>query len=459
MTTLFRRTTALSLASALLLVANVATASATTQVFEYTGAEQSFVVPSGVHLLHVRLVGGKGGDGGAVSGALGGAGAEVEGDLEVNPGETLYLEVGGNGNSGGGAGGFNGGGAGSGGGGGGGASDIRLEPSEAGLASLTSRVAIAAGGGGGGGSGVEPGGEGGAGDNPGAISSGGNEGGGAGTETNGGTGGSGCASSGTEGALGEGGSGGFGEGGTNGGGGGGGGFYGGGGGGGGCSFGGGGGGGGASLVPAGGGLQTASTGTPEIAVSYTPPPAIDIVAPAAGGTYTLGQAVAASYSCVAQEGSTLEECTGSVANGAQIDTSTLGQHTFTVNAEDSEGGTSSKSVKYTVLEAAPPAPSPSPTPPGPTPPAARPPETALGSHPARKIKTAKKKIKVKFTFSSPTAGATFKCKLDKAAFAPCTSPKTYKVKAGKHKFSVVAVSGGLTDPTPATFSFKVVRTT
>jgi len=60
--------------------------------------------------------------------------------------------------------------------------------------------------------------------------------------------------------------------------------------------------------------------------------------------------------------------------------------------------------------------------------------------------------------ASPTAGANFQCKLDKAAFAPCTSPKTYKVKPGKHKFSVEAVSGGLTDSSPATFSFKVVKT-
>jgi len=86
------------------------------------------------------------------------------------------------------------------------------------------------------------------------------------------------------------------------------------------------------------------------------------------------------------------------------------------------------------------------------------PDTVLGSHPAKKIKTTKKQVKAKFKFSSPTAGATFKCKLDKAAFAPCTSPKTYKVKPGKHKFSVEAVSGGIIDPSPATFNFKVLKT-
>jgi hypothetical protein len=31
------------------------------------------------------------------------------------------------------------------------------------------------------------------------------------------------------------------------------------------------------------------------------------------------------------------------------------------------------------------------------------------------------------------------------------------VKPGKHKFSVKAVSAGVTDPTPATFGFKVKK--
>lgn len=441
---------------AVTMAAGASPAAATTKLFEFTGAEQSFLVPAGVHKLHVELVGGTGGEGGAI----GGAAAAVSGDLEVTPGQTIYVEVGGNGKKGseGSAGGFNGGGAGSGGGGGGGASDLRLEPSSAGLSSLTSRVAIAAGGGGGGGDGGEAGGNGGAAGNAGETSSGGNGGGGAGTASSGGGGGFGCGGSGSEGSLGEGGGGGSGEGGANGGGGGGGGLYGGGGGAGGCSLGGGGGGGGASLVPAGGEVEIALDTVPKIEISYTPPPAISIVSPGAGGSYTLGQTVTASYSCSPQEGSTLEECAGPVANGAPIDTATLGQHTFTVSAEDSEGGTSSKTVKYTVLEAAPPAPTPSPSPPGPSPPAPSPPNTVLGSHPPKKIKTTGKKVKVKFTFSSPTAGATFKCKLDKGAFAACASPKAYRVKPGKHKFSVAAVSGGLVDPTPATFGFKVVKT-
>lgn len=85
------------------------------------------------------------------------------------------------------------------------------------------------------------------------------------------------------------------------------------------------------------------------------------------------------------------------------------------------------------------------------------PNTVLGFHPKKKITTKKKKVKVKFTFSSSVTGATFKCKLDKGAFASCKSPKTYKVKPGKHKFSVEAVSAGGTDSSPATFGFSVKK--
>jgi hypothetical protein len=85
------------------------------------------------------------------------------------------------------------------------------------------------------------------------------------------------------------------------------------------------------------------------------------------------------------------------------------------------------------------------------------PSTKLRVRPGAKVKTKKSKVKVKFTFSSDVAGATFQCKLDKAAYEACASPKSYKVKPGKHTFSVRAVGPGGTDPTPATFKFKVVR--
>lgn len=375
------------------------------------------------------------------------------GSLEVTPRQTLYLEVGGNGQAAGetGAGGFNGGASGgNGGAGGGGASDIRLQPRSEGLSADT-RLIVAAGGGGAGGDGIDAGGAGGEAEGSGATSAGGNEGGGPATGGGGGGGGNGCGGTGTAGELGAGGIGGNGET-NNGGGGGGGGVYGGGGGSGGCTSGGGGGGGGSSLVP-GMGLLTLSVSEPEIEIKYIPPPSIEISAPADGASYALGQHVTVSYACSAHEIASVTLCSGSVANGGALDTSTPGPHAFLVNAEDNAGGTSSKAIAYTVLAPTPPMP-PTPAPPG----KPQPPDTLLGPHPGKTLKTKKGKAKAKFAFSSSTAGATFECKLDKKAFAPCSSPKTYKVKPGKHTFSVAAMSGGLTDPTPATFSFKVVRT-
>lgn len=181
--------------------------------------------------------------------------------------------------------------------------------------------------------------------------------------------------------------------------------------------------------------------TKEVTYMVVASPTIAITTPAAGATYTQGQSVTAIYSCTPAGGTGLKTCSGPVANGAAIDTSTPGSHSFTVNAEDTDGGTATKAVSYTIVAA----------------PAPATPDTILGSHPKKTIKTKKKKVKVKFSFSSMPAGANFECKLDEGAFAPCTSPKTYKVKPGKHTFSVEATSAAGTDPTPATFAFKVKK--
>jgi hypothetical protein len=419
-----------------------APAQATTQTFPYTDGEQMFVVPADVFGVKIVAIGGTGGAAGSV---LGGEGAQVNGNFSVIPGHTLYIEVGGNGESEaeGGAGGFNGGG--NGGGGGGGASDVRTSPRSTSLTVEDTRLIVAGGGGGAGASGGESGGAGGkAGENGGEATY---PGGGKGTQTEGGEGVFGCVNSSGNGQLGLGGAGGYAGESTGPGGGGGGGLYGGAGGAGSCILGSSGGGGGSSLTD---GLLTWTSAAPKVEITYYPPPSVSISSPENGATYQQGQAVSAIYSCTAGAGTTLKSCAGPVANGATFDTSTTGPHTFTVTGEDVEYGKAAQSVTYSV--AAPPAP-PTPTPPTPTPPI---PNTVLGSHPKKTIKTKKKKVKVKFSFSSDVAGATFKCKLDQGAFAPCTSPKTYKVKLGKHTFSVEAVSGA-TDQTPATFSFKVKK--
>ncbi|MHB8241650.1 MAG: glycine-rich protein [Solirubrobacteraceae bacterium] len=240
------------------------------KAFKYTGGEQTYTVPAGVSSVRVVAVGGHGGD---ADGPLGGASEWVRGQLKVTPGETLYVEVGGNGGEGReferSIGAFNGGGAGGvRAGGGGGASDVRTAPRAAGLAPDV-RLIVAGGGGGGGATGGNAGGRGGAAGEAGEASAGENQGGGAGQSREAGKGGHGCGENGTSGVLGAGGFGGYGAGTSNspGGGGGGGGTYGGGGGAGSCGGSGGGGGGGSSLIPAGG-SERLSSEQPRVEISY-----------------------------------------------------------------------------------------------------------------------------------------------------------------------------------------------
>jgi len=252
------------------------TAAAATSTFSFTGTDQAYTVPQGVHDVLVTATGGAGGGPTAIDPAWGffipgGRAAAVSGFIPVWPGQVLYVEVGGMGGKP--AGGFNGGGTA---GrfvapgydlssyGGGGATDLRLLPRSNRKSSL-SRIVVAAGGGGsahpaaGGGDAGQPG--------PSTPAAAG-VGGGAGTKSSGGA--AGCAPGsvgcGTAGTLGIGGNGGTSTSGYTGGGGGGG-LYGGGGGAGDPS-GVGGGGGGSSAVP--------PDGTSGLAPSYTTPPSATI---------------------------------------------------------------------------------------------------------------------------------------------------------------------------------------
>jgi glycine rich protein len=222
---------------------------AAAQTFPFANTEQVYVVPAGVTVVTITA---KGADGDGTVGSPGGHGGIVNAQLQVTPGESLFVEVGGAGQGGqNGPGGANGGGGGGNRGpdsafGAGGASDVRLFscesdptlgcPSDS--VSLNSRVLVA---GGGGGAGIADGGVSGAGGDagqPGGVPTGApaDSAGGAGAQTQVFNAGFGC-TSGSSGAAGSGSIGGTGGGVTHmgllgsGGGGGGGGYFGGGGGG------------------------------------------------------------------------------------------------------------------------------------------------------------------------------------------------------------------------------------
>ena len=135
-------------------------ANADTATFSYTGAQQTFTVPSGVTSITVEGYGAAGGAGES-SGSTksnGGLGGYLKATISVTPGDTLYINIGGVGESGANignavsAGGFNGGGDSANsystdrnGGGGGGATDIRTSTN------LSDRIFVVGAGGGGGG--------------------------------------------------------------------------------------------------------------------------------------------------------------------------------------------------------------------------------------------------------------------------------------------------------------------
>ena len=76
-------------------------------------------------------------------------------------------------------------------------------------------------------------------------------------------------------------------------------------------------------------------------------PAIRFKKPADNVTYAQNQKVTAAYSCT-DATSGLASCTGSVAVGADIPTTTLGEQTFSVTATDNAGNSVTKSVSYSV---------------------------------------------------------------------------------------------------------------
>lgn len=85
-------------------------------------------------------------------------------------------------------------------------------------------------------------------------------------------------------------------------------------------------------------------------------------------------------------------------------------------------------------------------------------DTTLLSIPKDKVKTKRRRARVRFSFEASEPGSTFECNLDGAGFEPCSSPSSERVKKGRHAFEVRAVSpGGVADSSPAADTWKVKR--
>jgi hypothetical protein len=107
-----------------------------------------------------------------------------------------------------------------------------------------------------------------------------------------------------------------------------------------------------NLAVVGAPTQTVGQTTAQGAIHVLgPPPTITIGTPADGATFTQGELIGASFSCTAPVGATITTCAGPIANGAAIDTSAPGPHTFTVNTLDTDGVAATRTVSYTVMAA------------------------------------------------------------------------------------------------------------
>jgi Tol biopolymer transport system component len=76
-------------------------------------------------------------------------------------------------------------------------------------------------------------------------------------------------------------------------------------------------------------------------------PSVALASPADGAVYQLGALATAAFTC-ADIGAGIQSCAGTRANGAALDTSTPGSHTFTVTATDIAGRAASVTHTYNV---------------------------------------------------------------------------------------------------------------
>jgi hypothetical protein len=153
---------------------------------------------------------------------------------------------------------------------------------------------------------------------------------------------------------------------------------------------------------------------------------------ATGATFDFSSNEAGSTFQCSRDGAAFSSCSSPKTYSALAD----GSHTFQVRATDPAGNTDPSPASYTwTIDTTPPVTSIGPT----MPPANTPSSSAT------------------FDFSSNEAGSTFECRLDGAAFAPCTTPAGYTgLGNGTHTFGVRATDpAGNVDPSPATYTWRI----
>jgi hypothetical protein len=188
----------------------------------------------------------------------------------------------------------------------------------------------------------------------------------------------------------------------------------------------------------------ADTTPPETTILARPPD------PSTSSTATFAYAsseAGSSFQC-SLDGAAFGSCP---ATGITYTELASGPHGFRVRAIDSSANVDPEPAGYSFSVVLPSLAGPVPSPPPPRPLA---PETILSGRPAAKTHDRTPG----FRFRSDSAGSSFQCAVDRQPLRPCRSPFTTKALGfGRHTFTVRALAGGLADPSPSRFSFKVLR--
>jgi hypothetical protein len=173
--------------------------------------------------------------------------------------------------------------------------------------------------------------------------------------------------------------------------------------------------------------------------------------PVASFTYSSNEP-GSSFQCKLDGGS----FSGCPSTGITYSGLAEGPHTFQVRAVDASHNTDPTPAGYSfsiVLSGAAPA----------SPGAAPAPTGRKGGSGAPNTTIAKQASRTHdrtptFRFGASRSGASFQCKLDGGPFRSCRSPlTTKKLSYGSHTLQVRAVVKGAADPTPAKFTFKIVK--
>jgi hypothetical protein len=131
------------------------------------------------------------------------------------------------------------------------------------------------------------------------------------------------------------------------------------------------------------------------------------------------------------------DCSGPASQHTPPDPLADGDYVFHVRATDAAGNTDPDPVAFEFTIDS------------------HPPVVAITQAPKRKVRSAKKRVTVKFEFEADE-DSTFECALDAATDA-CVSPATYKVNRGSHSFTVVATDTAGNTGEAVVSNFKLVK--